>query len=481
MKKAQITMFIALGLILVGIVGMGLYVYNFRVIDEKDQDVRGTLSDQTQLTNVKKVVESCLRSVGTDALRMIAEQGGAIYRSQGGVHDATNALRLNYGGERLMVQYGLRRRTDLPAPPYYPYGDPKTSWAELSREHPSIRFFGDIEMPALCARQGPNAPDNPNGYFTCPTYAYGYSERTMQDQLRSYIMRKMPDCIDPQLDKLKTKTTGEKSLEIVFGDDHVRANAIYGLRINDKTDLENISVSFPVRIKRMYQLAYRILEADARDPTFDKTYHYRKLNDCRFGNSTTHCWDKDLRVYVLADVYEKDDVLRIEDDASLLAGQPLVFNIGVENRGPMLDRIYRAENNSWANMVDIVGFSGKGLTIVPVAYDPDEENLTYRYLLWGETENATYPTQYGCDDDNVTDALYDPMADCAPESTPGEPHRWTTASDYTDPSYCGNGFEAMRCSTIHLTDRDRGPHKVRVSVHDAENLYDYQVISILVR
>jgi len=474
-------LFIALGLVIFGIAGLSLYFISSQEIAKKDQTTKMLVSDSQKITEAKKLVESCLFELGLDTIRRMGEQGGAVYKTQGGLMEDNDVLRLNYDGKITRVLYGIRNRDDLPGPPHYPYGNLKITLSTLMAKYPTVHFFGKNTLLPLCARHGPNAPDNPNSFFTCPVYSYGYSQLTIQNQIKADIMRRIPGCIEENLEKINAKSKGNRSVEVVFGDDNIMLYAAYPITINNKIEQQNYSVILPIRLKRIYQLAHKIVESDTFDVNFHKNFDYKELDDCNFGTNTTRCWDNGLRVYVLRNVYGNDDVLRIEDDRSSIKDKPYVFQIAISNRPPMLDYIYRAENNTLGKDIDIVGYSGKPLKIIPIGYDADEDDLIYNYSLWAETENSTYPTNTGCNNSHVSDRLYNVSSVCGAINTIGQPHRWTNSSVYKSPTNCGDEFVASRCGEIILNDKDRGIHEVRVEVRDGSgHLPDYQIVSVLI-
>ena len=72
MKKGQITVFIAIGLIVALITG----VLIFKVTQlNKEEMIEEHTGDSTKLLPVKNYVETCMQQVGTDAVMLLGEQG----------------------------------------------------------------------------------------------------------------------------------------------------------------------------------------------------------------------------------------------------------------------------------------------------------------------------------------------------------------------------------------------------------------------
>jgi hypothetical protein len=262
---------------------------------------------------------------------------------------------------------------------------------------------------------------------------------------------------------------GNVSVQVIYGDRDITVHTKYPLRVGS-AEMEDFSVQFPIRLKRIYQLAYRIVEQDALNVTFHKGIDFRNLKDCLYKQGSGNCWEPTMRVYNLRDVYKYDDVLRIEDEESSMGGEPYIFQVGIENRRPMLNYIYSSHNNTYANSFHLVGFAGEQLRIQPQGYDPDEDALYYNYSLWAETENTTFMDP-GCPNtQNITCVLH----------APGQPHRWTTSIHYNSPVSCHGRNVARQCAQIVLGDDDRGIHETRVSVSDDAGLYDFQIVKSLV-
>ncbi|MFW5747000.1 MAG: hypothetical protein ACOCWQ_05635, partial [Nanoarchaeota archaeon] len=267
-RKAQIAMFIAIGLVLLGAVGMFVHHLSTRTQDSQDQQLKRTLVDPQKVEAVQRAVTTCARRIALDALDMLGRQGGVIYSSQGGSVVKGKSLLFNYDGQVSYLRYGIEARTDLPPPPNYPYKKPSYSRAMLERTYPDMDFFGKVALPPLCAREGPNRPGNPNGYFSCPVYAYGYSDMTIQTQLEKYIFTHLSACVEPQLEFSNSVSNKTIDVEVVLGDTDILLQLDYPILIQDKMMVSNYTVRLPVRLKAIYQFMHHLLAADVRNLSF---------------------------------------------------------------------------------------------------------------------------------------------------------------------------------------------------------------------
>ena len=142
--------------------------------------------------------------------------------------------------------------------------------------------------------------------------------------------------------------------------------------------------------------------------------------------------------YISQDIW--DDLVVIEDRASKILGRDYTFQFIRENRHPALDLIHE---DSGMPDYDIVVLEGSTITIDPIGFDPDEDNLTYFFSGWKATENATFNVQTG----QMMKTRY-PL---------GATRNWTNSLEYT---------VSRRKATYKTSRYDIGPHNVTVYVCD---------------
>jgi len=106
------------------------------------------------------------------------------------------------------------------------------------------------------------------------------------------------------------------------------------------------------------------------------------INDCRDitgGNSL--CFKPGMKLKKISNVClgtgncsegNYDDILIVEDRASLLDGVPYIFQMAIENRPPALDLI-RKEVGTGSYSYDYIVYLGDDIVIDPKAFDPDED------------------------------------------------------------------------------------------------------------
>lgn len=470
-RRGQISLFIALGLIILGAVGVMLYVISWQLTESQQDTQREVASGRHNADAVERLVLSCLEEQALKALQLVGEQGGVIYSAQRGSYSEANTLLFNHLGKVTRVRYAIVPNPAMPAPPMYPYNNPTFSLGKIEQQFANFSFWGQAILPALCERSGPNRPDNPNGYLSCPSQTYGL-DKTIQQQLARYVSMHIQDCVDPQLSPFGALAPSPPHVEVVLGAADVTFLLDYPIQI-DGAQIGNQTLSVPVRLKRVYELAARMIDAEVKDVRFHKGLDFRNLRDCSSGSrgsgaTNDYCWDSSLQVRIMRSIQGEDDILHITDTLSKLDDTPFVFQVAIKNRRPMLDHIYLANGEG----VDLVGHVGENLTIVPYGYDADEDVVTYTYALWPETENATFLGGPLCGDPrNVS---------CTAQDTSVMPRRWSLSAAYRNVTSCGGVNAGQRCASVELGLEDVGRHQVRVSVMDDTGSDDYQVIDVLV-
>ena len=85
MKKAQITVFIIIGIMLLLGTALLIYVVSLKPEQKSKTDVISQSLRQSAVQPVKEYVLSCLDVVSSDALEFVGKQGGRLFVSQGGI------------------------------------------------------------------------------------------------------------------------------------------------------------------------------------------------------------------------------------------------------------------------------------------------------------------------------------------------------------------------------------------------------------
>lgn len=74
-KRGQITIFIILGIFIIGILGIIFYLYNSKTTDDTNISPE---FDFSRTETIKKYIEGCIEKAGNDAINLVGKQGGEI-------------------------------------------------------------------------------------------------------------------------------------------------------------------------------------------------------------------------------------------------------------------------------------------------------------------------------------------------------------------------------------------------------------------
>ena len=493
-KKSQITLFILLGIVILMILSFLFYIRSQTVTTLSRGNVRQTVDSILASTPIKVYVESCLDKATKDALVLVGMQGGWIYNNQ--VSDTSAWLgppsRLYAMNlipyENQNVSYGIYKRAE--DPPNYPYQ------GSLNPDD-STYAFGNLNLLELCDNQGLNAWDLPGAQYSCIQYDVQGSKNSIQEYLEKYITQKTKECVD-----IKTLTKelgydikeGNITTRVLFGDEDVLVTADYEIIINMQgesiTKLEKFSVKPKVRLKKIYELAYYLIDEETKNIFFNITSNESLINLKRCPDKSRKNFDQpcllpNMSVEQIRDpclsnhncnVSNYSDIIRIQDNVSLINGKPFIFQFGVKNRAPALDFIDESVDNTQLyyhylkntygmtpselyqqgspntppESYNIVVNANNMTIIYPYAIDPDGDDLTYNYTGWKTPIPILVEGNY---------------------HGGGSYNEWESSDKYRS---------TKKDAFVFTNASDIGYHWIRITVSDNEGLYDYQDIKILV-
>ena len=160
-------------------------------------------------------------------------------------------------------------------------------------------------------------------------------------------------------------------------------------------------------------------------------------------------------------------------DLTAPTGTETVLQFVLENRPPVLNQIdpygpYPAVVAEGCQQFDLIAIENQLLTLEPLAFDTDEDELTYSYSGWLEEYNET-----------VGNEVIDPISKCvksyASSKITYDPEKPGQIRWIKDPDFENNGK-----ASAFITTKDIGPHNMRITVCDKQNYCDYQDIRILI-
>ncbi|MFC1754768.1 hypothetical protein ACFL96_15465 [Thermoproteota archaeon] len=463
-KKAQITLFLIMGIILVSAFLFLNYMSDVTVTEDLPAESQKMVTDVLRSGSLQLLVTDCLHKAAKDGVELVGRQGGNIYtHQQGMISPAERSLNTScpVGYTMCRMGYGIERPpmesdSDFPPPPGYPgkYQTPELNFTKWGR-------FGKNTLRPLCDTDGANAPWAVTGrddiiigtqtleaVFTpiCANNIYA-DERSTQVQLELFIKNRLEECVNWTDFRNRTGynvTPASPNITVRYGPANVYVYADYPLLIKvggvePVHKRQEFEVNIPIRLKRLAEFAsflvtydiYKLIKNSTHRRMFNITGDYTYLGGWdAFITVTTDTPYKNLDIF--------DDFITIEDRASQLEGQNYMYRFVRENRVPALDYIH--EPNVYGDY-NIITLEGRNITIDPHAYDPDEDRIHYLYFGWKATEDAEYNITTG----NVT-------------KLPGiSPRNWSNSTLYLE----------TRRNTTYTTNRlDIGAHNVTVYACD---------------
>lgn len=327
-KKSQITMLMILALVLFIAVGFILYISKSVVKKQSQQSVKKIEETPIEFQPIKEFVQKCLDKLAKDAVLLLGEQGGYIYRSQGGSYpdylttdEGKVFIKHNDNRVEYKVVYNIiplkydsqRFKTQPPDYPWscFPYEYTPTGECDTSKEIPH-GIFGMNEMPPL----------NPSGGI--------YS---LQSQIGSFIDTNMDNCADFNIFEeqgLKIVMEPAKT-SVIIGSNDISIKSKIPLTITNPTTeefvyIEDFSTNVDVRLKRIYSFVHQLIENDITNIKFDIDSPQNDKNSLKVDVIKSEFVDRD----------SDDDIIIVTDEKSLIYGEPFQYVFARKNRVPAL-------------------------------------------------------------------------------------------------------------------------------------------------
>lgn len=288
MKRAQVTLFIIIGVVALFMAGLMLYYVGLQA--------KKSSPEFEDVTPVKNYVTSCVSKLSEEALILAGQQAGIIFTFQDGQYpefqnkheDKFFNLRKKDRNAPVQAQRGRGRQPgqeDLPATPdedenVVPSGllrpeDNLAVYYASPYEYPWIYF------PYTPHNQNPSFSDSSksyNGYFglnVMPKLNKDDAPLSIQYEIESFIGSRLKDCTNgfvlfPEY-KIEEK---EVAASVLFADEDTVINVTYPLEIRKKaggevTKLSEFTAAKKVRMKKIHEVANWIINNDISDITYD--------------------------------------------------------------------------------------------------------------------------------------------------------------------------------------------------------------------
>ncbi len=535
-KKAQLTMFMLLGVFLLGVFGFVWYIGGRSAELQLAGPTEKLITDLMKTGAIPYYVTACLENVSKEAVFLVGQQGGDIFQYEGGVApNPTRYIPLSYPVTYGISMPALRNDSDYPFPPGYPGG------RKRMQQVPFLNFgqegrFGDVSLRRLCDTYGPNSAfaeyvfgrggETITHTFCQAPYIYADALST-QWQITQYIKSKVINCSNwtaiREATGYNVTPTGEVNITFRLGLNDVWIDAYIPIeiKVGGREPIYTIGdfhTRLNIRLKRIMELASYLATSDSFKLNFN-------LSDNSMLDYFSSVWDTNMHVMIdtpmkAAGVWE--DIVTIEDYASELYGKSYVFRFARANRYPTLDWLHHQTN--WTtfdfilmeNDTIVLNPNPPNITLnnreVSVIYDPDEDKLTYYYTGWKSTCDEKFDFDFGiprieCSKPEPTHpsayfkfpnqgvSLIDelmqvdkawktlPMWIAYNTNSAGDPVRDDDAYPPTMPLAWTSSEEYLltqRNATYIASHDDIGPHNVTIWVCDEAGLCDFQVVRLMI-
>jgi hypothetical protein len=318
MRRAQLSLMIIIGLVVIIMVAIGYYVISADKESRSGDELQRTQLAPELVRPIEQFTDGCFRVAVTDALRLLGKQGGVLYTSQGGLVDDSALVEgkevLTVDGKR--VWFGLQRPEgqvgDLyfATPPIYPWETFPLLAIEkeggVSRIEEFHGFFGFERLPSL------------NGTIPGPALP------SIEENLAAAIAHNVAACLDWEKLNLPVKvTSGEPQVDVRINSDDTTFILNASISVESSAGRGNLKLSTlrtAVRLARVYDAAKLVLGLDGNDISMDAN----SIDTGVISHSTVSIPGT------------ADDVIMFVDNAGKLDGNPYEFMTARHDRAPAL-------------------------------------------------------------------------------------------------------------------------------------------------
>src|SRR3989338_7335649 len=298
MKKAQITFFVIIGIVVLGSIFLVYNLLHSSTEKKSEVEQQKQVDIQAKIKKYNKYIDSCLEQTTTEGLVLLGRQGGAIFEAENGIPGAlqiTDVKSLKYKDKtetKTTVSYELTPPKffgNHPDVPQYPYGIVKLvkdTKSVYNIQNPFGNYPGFMPLVPLCDLN--RLTEDQKKLFFCGTNKNSYDLNkpesfSIQDLLEKYINEKVKSCIKlenfPELKELVDQgkaVLGEANTTIVIKEEGVEAVlTLSGKIINEgqQSDIAFIKnkVLVPIHIKQIHALVSYLIKNDINNIFFDMT------------------------------------------------------------------------------------------------------------------------------------------------------------------------------------------------------------------
>ncbi|MEK7275380.1 MAG: hypothetical protein AAB110_08995 [Candidatus Desantisbacteria bacterium] len=358
-KKSQVTIFLIIGIVMVMVAVSLIAVSRYAAKKVSKQETIDMKEASFDVQPVKNFVTECLSSTSKNGLKLLGQQGGYLFKSQGG-------LLIDYPGadegiffinnENTKVVYNILRprfQTGryIPAIPNYP-------WRTFPYEDESktIQIF---------------EAKSAFGFNNFPPLNESFGQNSMRQQLIAYTENNIDRCLNFSIfeEQGLLITKGEKEVKVDINENDVVFRMRYSMVVEnlvsgEKTSLNDFLVRHNVRLGKLHKFVNSLIESD--------------ISNIKF-NILNNTGENSFGIYIQKDAYNNDDLLIITDTESTLDNQQYKYYFARKNRNPVLfylapEEITLPALNDEGELTRVTKETLLGSQKL-IALDPDEDSI----------------------------------------------------------------------------------------------------------
>ncbi len=474
MRKAQLTMFVILGIVILSVFGFVFYTTSQVARLQAEAQAEKIVSEILETTALQFYIKLCAERALEQGIDILSKQGGKLSPSQRGSIKTEPEKIYLYKDELLNktynIAYGILREPILgpqyPCKPGYDnYNQPPAFCAYRVGRFTRIDF-GIDNFPRLCKDQ-----------FSGCSLREGWNPAfSVQAQLESFVSSFIKECVDFEsiigVNQTYAVEEGNVSANITFSDTTITAIVNFPIIVapigsQPVIELVSFETTAPTKFKQLHGLARELVRNDVTVPRFDIVERFvNAILPNRYGTNLP-----DFVIAAIENASLYDNLIRLID-RSVEPGKELIFQFLIENRPPVLEYPdpfgpYDRDPPAGCGQYDILQIQDQFLEITPLAFDTEEDSLTFNYSGWLEDynetiKNALLDTATGCVNPNY-------VRDIKPFANRAEESRWIK----------NENFEMNGIAKVFVTKEDIGYHNFTITVCDSQ-FCDFQNIRVLI-
>ncbi len=373
-RRAQITLFVAVGLVAIIIFGI-IFLKSSSTNPTVKETATNTVNNIADDAVISQYLSSCLDTVVNNELRKFSKSGGLTDENS-----QPSAVR---SGQTIPTLYGLIINNDddynQPRAEYSPdypsagvsfYTSSKKNFkpypGNLEKFQPrESGYFGDVTFPATCENSGGNIMSGAN-----PCNYYGGSAPSMQKYFTQQITIKAQSCANSDIfnrnagNRIDAITAPIPN--VTFTPDMILVTFKYNITLKDKSqEVLPITRKYSVRFLSIAEFAHDLAFEESHNIFFNisNELSYKSIPSYRDGFVVLKKNKENISSHKFVNPVTAASLITIIDSKSSLDNVAYSFSFLMEHRVPMLEQLTVREQCDESN-------------IPTIGIDPDDTNVT---------------------------------------------------------------------------------------------------------